>query len=398
MGMDVGTAPAGGELGAADHRDRFWSLYIGLGFAVLALESIAALCYFSLLPTVRHRTTLVVVSAVVLGIAIGFLPVVRCIARQRWRARFVFVMVLLIDVTVTACCALNGGIDSALAYLLVLPVSFSAIALPPPFVVACGSLSLVDLICLWLTDTSIMTSDARLFIEFALLLGVLVLSTVSSAGTNRLHREEERIRMELARQAKIDAVTGCLNSRGFHARLQEEVDRAVRYGGALSLLIVDVDLFKSFNDTYGHSSGDAVLAAIGEGLRSASRQSDVVARIGGDEFAVIVPSTPLERAEEAAQRLRLELRHRPGVGVSVSIGVAALSSSEPTAERLFRDADAALYQAKADGRGRVAIASGTRPRCGPHHAPREEDRPGEEWVPQEARGLAPTTGGEPMTQ
>jgi diguanylate cyclase (GGDEF)-like protein/putative nucleotidyltransferase with HDIG domain/PAS domain S-box-containing protein len=117
--------------------------------------------------------------------------------------------------------------------------------------------------------------------------------------------------------------------------------------------VADVDLFKAFNDTHGHSDGDHELARIGAVLRASARAGDVVARVGGDEFAMILPSTDLQGAVDRAERLASELRGDHELSVTLSLGLAALNRAEPTTTRLFRDADAALYDAKALGRDRV---------------------------------------------
>lgn len=355
------------------HQTRFWSLYIALGFGVLAGESAAGLCYFALLPTAEHRVALIIVAIAALLVGLGLLPVASRIAKCWWRERFVLVMVVVASLTTTACCALNGAVYSPLASLLVLPVAFSAIALPTLSVLGSGTLSLAELGFLLAIEPAA-NLHAKLSIRCGLIVGVFVIATVSSMGRNRLNKEDERIRLELERRSQIDETTGCLNSSAFFSRLQSEVDRALRYGEPLCLAIADVDLFKSFNDTHGHASGDEVLATIGESLRSTSRLSDVVARIGGDEFAVIMPSTALTGGRQMAERWRSDVRQRSELGVSISVGVATLRRQEPTSRGLFREADAGLYLAKANGRDRVAVASEAPSTSGPRTPFRAEDR------------------------
>ena len=164
-----------------------------------------------------------------------------------------------------------------------------------------------------------------------------------------------RAELAMARElADLDSLTGLLNQRSFHELLGHEVARAHRYKRRLALIIVDVDNFKSINDDIGHLEGNAVLNEVAGRVRTAVRAADIACRIGGDEFAVILPETGSASARLVADRLFDALSKPTGEGVSVSIGVGTLDDSDPTSKRLFRDADSALYRAKAGGRARVA--------------------------------------------
>jgi two-component system cell cycle response regulator len=133
------------------------------------------------------------------------------------------------------------------------------------------------------------------------------------------------------------------------------VQRAGRSGRRLSILIVDVDNFKEVNDTQGHLGGDRVLEQVSAILTGGGRAGDVVGRVGGDEFVMILPDTSLDAAVALAERLCRRVRSLPApVPVSLSIGVAEHTDATPTGDELFRVADAALYRAKKTGRDRVA--------------------------------------------
>ncbi len=171
-------------------------------------------------------------------------------------------------------------------------------------------------------------------------------------------RLEERLRDE----ATTDGLTGLANRRSFDERLRQEWRRAERDGGPLALVLLDVDHFKGYNDRYGHAQGDACLREIASVLGQTRRASDLAARIGGEEFCLILPRTSWAGAHAVAESIRfavaaLGLEHRDGVGgtVTVSVGVAL---GEPhlseTPEALFKAADVALYEAKRKGRNRVA--------------------------------------------
>lgn len=149
----------------------------------------------------------------------------------------------------------------------------------------------------------------------------------------------------------------CRAEHVFRQRVEEEMARSMRYDRDLSLMMIDVDQFKSVNDNYGHMVGDRLLAAVGAVLRAQVRSFDMVGRLGGDEFAVILPDTQPSVAVTVAERIRRELRGVVDVPATVSIGVGGLDRSVPTVEQLFDDADFALYEVKRNGRDAVAVRS-----------------------------------------
>ena len=160
----------------------------------------------------------------------------------------------------------------------------------------------------------------------------------------------------LARLATLDHLTGGLNRRAFDSRLSEEVDQAHRLGTGLSVLIVDVDHFKHVNDSHGHLVGDSVLSGVSAALRDACRPGDIVGRIGGDEFGLILPDTTGEVAAAVGERLRLAVRDLPlPVRVTLSIGAAQLTRDVDSSLRLLQAADLALYDVKSAGRDAVAL-------------------------------------------
>lgn len=163
---------------------------------------------------------------------------------------------------------------------------------------------------------------------------------------------------ELHDQMLRDPLTGLLNRRAFQERVQEETNRAQRYGEPFSLLILDVDQFKVVNDTFGHDVGDQVLQWMGRILGEHTRAADAPFRIGGEEFAVLAPSAPPETAEAIADRIRAVLvETRPPleheIHITISIGYATCPDHARRSEALFRLADQAVIRAKAQGRNRV---------------------------------------------
>ncbi|MEK6607897.1 MAG: GGDEF domain-containing protein [Myxococcota bacterium] len=164
----------------------------------------------------------------------------------------------------------------------------------------------------------------------------------------------------LERLATTDSLTDLHNRRGFTAMLAHECARAARHGGAVTLALVDLDGFKPINDSFGHSEGDRVLRAAAGTIRAALRTADIVARIGGDEFAIILPDTGAAQAQIAMARVLAALAcvTAGGRSLAASIGLAELGPSRDTPETLFDAADRALYGSKRIGGGRVTPALG----------------------------------------
>lgn len=162
-------------------------------------------------------------------------------------------------------------------------------------------------------------------------------------------------------EAMTDGLTGLANRKCFDNRLAEGMSNSSETGEALSLMFMDIDFFKKFNDTYGHQIGDQVLKLVAQNLSKTLKGQDTAARYGGEEFAVILPNTPLEIAVKLAENIRVNLANqvlknlRTGDSfgkLTVSVGVARYHEGEP-AEDLIRRSDKALYRAKQDGRNRV---------------------------------------------
>ncbi|MEM9620210.1 MAG: diguanylate cyclase [Pseudomonadota bacterium] len=182
--------------------------------------------------------------------------------------------------------------------------------------------------------------------------------------TDRLKAERElrQLKDELERMAHTDPLTGMFNRRFFMQRLAEEFERVKRHGNAVSVLIFDLDHFKEINDTFGHDIGDTVLIAIAEVANNVKRVSDVACRIGGEEFALLLPETDKAGALQLAQRLRDAIESYPyaercqqSVKATASIGLATVSHAQVAPDTILKVADRALYRAKNSGRNRVCV-------------------------------------------
>jgi len=173
---------------------------------------------------------------------------------------------------------------------------------------------------------------------------------------------QERVRMldELKKLSITDGLTQLYNSRHFYSQLKGEIERCNRYEHKLSLLLLDIDNFKNYNDTYGHLEGDKILVRLGRVIKSCLRKMDTAYRYGGEEFTIILPDTDGEEASTVAERLRAAVGSedftdgtKPDVKITISIGVTQYFQEEKIASFVQR-ADQAMYQSKQGGRNKVS--------------------------------------------
>jgi len=183
----------------------------------------------------------------------------------------------------------------------------------------------------------------------------LISDIVSTAFEKSLLYEKER------KRAIMDGLTGLYNHRFFQELLSKEISQAKRENKPLSLLMIDIDHFKNFNDEYGHQIGDRVLSDIGKIISNSIRSSDIAARYGGEEFVVILPSTTLKGSIPVAEKLRSSVEsHKllPGkhnvVNITISIGISSFPEKAEAKDELIASADAALYKAKGEGRNKIS--------------------------------------------
>ena len=201
---------------------------------------------------------------------------------------------------------------------------------------------------------------------------VLVSATAIKDTTGRListrttvydNTDHKMMEAQLERLARTDMLTALSNRRDFYEQAERAMAYSRRYFTPLCLLMLDIDFFKKINDTYGHAGGDDVLRKLSRSLGDALRDTDVPARLGGEEFAVLMPSTPLDQAAGVAERLRATLAQivvkvagGQEIRFTVSIGVTAWVPSDAGLDATLHRADEALYRAKHQGRNRVEVA------------------------------------------
>jgi len=206
---------------------------------------------------------------------------------------------------------------------------------------------------------------------------VMVVLIINQRSVKKIHKNletanvalkeqiEERKALELSlkRLATTDPLTGAHNRRHFLNLGEEEIKRSKRYKHPTSVIMMDLDHFKSVNDTYGHGAGDQSLTALVEFSKSSLRDSDIFGRLGGEEFGIVLPETDLETAIEVANRQRIGVQNlkvntdKGVVNFTISIGVTTMTDEDASIETLLQRADDALYKAKGNGRNRVEVIS-----------------------------------------
>jgi diguanylate cyclase (GGDEF)-like protein len=305
-------------------------------FAVLAMALIAAgpwLGFKFLIP----------LAVALAGFAVADRRLRRSPRPELWAATGWALSPLIIAV----CAALTGAAESPALMWLGLPVVTLGARFEPRGVRlgVAYTIALLLAVTVGLDHETVLEQPQELFFPFALIIAMAILGG-AAVQSEREHR----------RVAVIDPLTGLLNRSAFAQRLgelQHQIDRGAE--SSLGFLIGDIDHFKRVNDEHGHPVGDAVLRDVAYAMRSELRSFDLVYRLGGEEFAILLPGADLEKTREIAERLRRAVAESStgGIGVTMSFGAGAISGSDVRLARLYAQADAALYEAKRAGRNRV---------------------------------------------
>jgi diguanylate cyclase (GGDEF)-like protein len=337
-------------------RQNFWLTHIRMGFGIFLVETLVVVCYLALTPEGPHRLILRAVASVWLVLALVGMFLAPFVAAKPWCGTYSLTWTALSAFGVATIAILDSGMNSPVLILLFLPLIYGTLMFTPRGAGVCGVVALVSLALVALIDRQGTTSSSgQEFLLFASVAGASALTVAAAVNRTHFEQHEAQLQAKLAEMASVDELTGCAVRRVLRQRVEEEIARSLRNQSPLSLLMIDVDQFKAVNDTFGHVVGDHVLAGIGAVLRRNGRAFDLVSRIGGDEFAVLLPDTDVPNAVRVAERIQLDLPAAVEVPVTLSIGVGGLDRSEPTVEHLLDDADFALYQVKRSGRDSIAI-------------------------------------------
>ncbi len=316
----------------SDVRLRVGTVRFGVWITVAICSFGVAYCLASWQSPNRPLMVGLLMAAMGSALAVGALDAER-IVRSGWREPF-FLSWSLLDIAFIATLeALDGGARSPIAAIYFLPLVFAALSYPLPLV---WPIALLDVTAA-LTVGAVAGNPHWVYLGFfASALGCTACLCVWQA------RDHEKQRKDLARISRTDSLTDSLNRRGFEERLDAELGESGRAGRAFTLLLIDLDDFKSVNDTLGHAAGDELLCWVVTTVRAALRPFDAVGRLGGDEFAVILPGAPRADALEVGARVREALAER----VSATMGLATFPVDGADREELHRRADAELYAAK----------------------------------------------------
>ncbi|MBI5103674.1 MAG: diguanylate cyclase [Solirubrobacterales bacterium] len=328
-----GSAP----LDATNVRFRMRSIQAG---AWLTVGTVTVFSLYAVLTWAEPHRAAMLATTLATGTLSLFLPVLPMerVIRSRWREPFFIAWSVAVIAIITVMAALDGGIDSPIPYALAIPLAFGSLSYPLWSMVLVGVLVQASAgTIIWL-DTDVQPAYAYFVCS------ALGLTTWMCSWQARSH---DRLHGELGRVSRADPLTGCLNRRGFEERLGAELSRASRSGRPLALILLDLDGFKEINDSRGHAAGDALLRWTVATIERTLRPADALGRIGGDEFAVVLPDAGRAEAVEIAERLRQVLADQS----PASLGVASFPTDGTTAEQLHQQADAELYAVKRGRKG-----------------------------------------------
>jgi diguanylate cyclase (GGDEF)-like protein len=260
---------------------------------------------------------------------------------------------LLVLAVLTVGAGLSGGQDSPMLPWMIFPCATAAARFRPQVVVVGAGITALAMVgvSVGVDAAGVLEDPSRLIFSVTLLAGVTAIASALMEGE-----------LENRDRAVLDPLTGLLNRSSLDTRVAEIEQQARLTGGAVSVIVVDLDSFKNVNDQYGHDRGDAVLRDAAYEMRKSLRSFELVYRIGGEEFLVMLPGVELQGATDIAERLRRAVAAaRPGdLELTLSAGVASAAGAEVAYDDLFRAADCALYEAKRAGRNRV-VAAGNLP-------------------------------------
>lgn len=309
----------------------------------------------------RAAFTIRVIGAVVVGATGAFQ---RLPGKARWLPFMAKVrLVIAVLASALAAATLDRGYGYGVAGLVVIILTGPYVAIDSRDLLRTNLMTLASLAAL-LVVVPLAGFDRIGTAAFALL--AVSVSTLLGRVLEATNRRAFALDLELHRDARTDALTGLANRRGMQERGRIELKRAKRSGAPVSVLLGDLDHFKSINDRYGHEAGDAALVQTAAVLRGALRESDALGRWGGEEFIAVLPATSAAGAIEVAERMRAGIANTSfdGLreGTTISLGVATISAIDDPAtawDAVVKQADQYLYRAKNEGRNRVVASPRT---------------------------------------
>ncbi len=335
--------------------ENLWRRHLLMGIGSFILGGSLLIAYLAVTPHGPHRRLIMAIDiATIVGSLVIIGPVGTRLLTTPWRDLFFFSWSVGTLAVIATALGLDGGAGSPLAGLLVLPVLFGGLLYRLRDVIGLSVLALGSFALVIVTGQTVSGGRAS-----ATAVMIVVAGSISAtAAMNRHISDEERrtLTERLHGMATHDGLTGCLNYQAFQEALVAESLRARRYGHPFSVVIADLDGFKGINDRHGHGVGDVTLTSVTSALLSAVRSTDLVGRIGGDEFAVLLPETAPGETRALVERMQTHTRRliipEP---VTLSFGVSTWLEDGDSPNELLRRADRALYEAKGHGRDRVVF-------------------------------------------
>ena len=269
----------------------------------------------------------------------------RHMARSKHPERWAFASMLFTLAILAVAAAITGGPESPLLPLLLLPVTVSPARFREQVVGVFSAITALTIVGVALTDYQALIDAPGITVVSLALMGGVVAITMAIRGAEVQHRNE----------SVLDPLTGLLNRKALEARFAELEEVARLTGGSVCVIATDVDNFKRVNDTCGHEAGDAALRDVAYTMRKSLRSFELMYRLGGEEFLIVLPRVGLREGGWIGERLRkaVERACPGGQEITISLGVAAAHGEGVVYDRLFAAADEALYEAKREGRNRV---------------------------------------------
>jgi diguanylate cyclase (GGDEF)-like protein len=321
---------------------------------------------------IPDRTVMLIaplVAAILLATAIfrdawAWLPLVTMVAAlaigpvavrsRRIRPEFAELIIsLILTIAMAFAAGAGGGTSSPIVFLLPIGVVLSALRASPWSIAICSAVTAVTFLGASLAfDAGAVGGEPLPMIAVLVMMLGVTLASITLARAEISHRGA----------STVDPLTGLLNRHGLDDRFEELRQQALVTAAPIAVVLFDLDHFKRVNDEHGHDAGDRLLRAVADAVRGTLRTFELVYRIGGEEFLVLLPGIAEWEAESIAEQLRLAIERigpESGIPITASFGVSGATGAEIDFERLYRGADGALYEAKRAGRDRVAVSAPT---------------------------------------